>query len=639
MVKKQTPRLALFLLGRRTLFIALFQALLVLSALILSWLLRFDFSLPDRPLLLSAAAILILIRLGVFAWFNLFRGWWRYTGVSDVVDIVKAVAVGSLLFWGLLRYLLEVSSFPRSVYILEAILTAGALASVRLFSRVLSESMREDLKTSRKVVLIGAGHAAQTVIREIKGAGSGYIPVACVDDDRSKLGIKLNGVPVVGTVDQLPHLAEQVGVDEVLIAVPSATGAQMRKFVEICERARVKFKTVPSLCEIIAGKVSVNEVRDVDLEDLLGREPIRVDLEAVRKRIKGRGVIVTGAAGSIGSELCRQILDYGPRKLICVDQSETGVFYLRQELSSHQNGAQVIFCVADVRDRKAMLRIWKEYAPQHLFHAAAYKHVPIMESNVHEAVSNNVFALLDLLEVAEDAGCESFVLISSDKAVNPTSVMGATKRIGELILSSRPANGMRCTSVRFGNVLGSSGSVVPVLQEQLRKNQPLTVTHPDIKRFFMTTHEAVALVLQAFAIGDHGDTLVLDMGEPIRIMDLAKNLIRLSGKSEDEVPINITGLREGEKLHEELFYSDERMQPTPHQKIKRAQTASNGWSLLRQQLERLRTSMSQNGSESIRAQLKEIVPEFACPQSSVPESREESKDSEAAAFHEAAASD
>ena len=321
--------------------------------------------------------------------------------------------------------------------------------------------------------------------------------------------------------------------------------------------------------------------------------------------------MVTGAAGSIGSELCRQILDYEPAVLVCLDQSETGIFYLEQELSKVTAAAQTVFCVADIEDGERITNIFAEYRPEAVFHAAAYKHVPVMERNVQEAVKNNIFALLSLLDIAEESGCKSFVLLSSDKAVNPTSIMGATKRIGELIIACRPPKGMRCVSVRFGNVLGSNGSVVPLFQEQLRKNQPLNITHPDVKRFFMTRVEAVSLVLQAFVIGNRGDTLVLDMGEPVRILDLARALIRLTGKSEREVSIKFTGLREGEKLNEELFYAKEEVHETSFAKIKRIRSPLDGWSQLQRQLNELRGSLSIDGAGPVRRQIKKIVPEYS----------------------------
>ena len=592
-------------------FIGIFQAYLIICSLLVAWLLRFDFTLPYRSVLALSIPILLLSRLGAMAYFGLLRGWWRYVGIRDGVDILKAVVSGSILFWFIMRLALRATAFPRTIYILEALLTAGLLAGVRLLSRAVAESVKENLSSCKRVILIGAGSAAHTIIREIRRPDSHYVAVGCLDDDRSKLGIRIDNVRVLGTVDQLPEVLSSEPADEVLIAVPSATGSQMRRFVEISNRAKISFRTVPALKDIIAGQVAVSQLREVRLEDLLGREPVQIDLEAVRREISGRTVLVTGAAGSIGSELCRQILDYSPEKLICLDQSETGVFFLRLSLIEHKNGAKLEFCVADVSDSEGVRRVLGDYKPEIIFHAAAYKHVPLMESNVQEAVKNNVLGLIALLGVADEAGCKNFVLISSDKAVNPTNIMGATKRTCELIMSAKPQNGMRCVSVRFGNVLGSNGSVVPVLTQQLHNREPLTITHPDIKRFFMTTREAVALVLQAFVIGKHGDILVLDMGEPVKIVDLARTLIRLSGKSEADVEIRFTGLREGEKLREELFYEHEEVIPTSCEKIKRTKGLLRDWPELRRQLDELQASMSVDGAAPVRTKMKEIVPEYS----------------------------
>jgi FlaA1/EpsC-like NDP-sugar epimerase len=381
----------------------------------------------------------------------------------------------------------------------------------------------------------------------------------------------------------------------------------------------MKFKTVPSLGDIIDERINVSQFRDVRLEDLLGRDQVEIDLKSIRKQIESQVVLVTGAAGSIGSELCSQILQYRPDKLVCLDHNETGIFYLQLELSKRENGNHIVFCVTDVGDRDRMNNLLAEHKPRIIFHAAAYKHVPMMETNVYEAVKNNVFALLSLLEIAELNGCPSFVLISSDKAVNPANVMGATKRLGELIISCRPAGFMRCVSVRFGNVLGSNGSVVPIFQKQIRDNQQLTITHPDMTRFFMTTHEAVSLVLEGFAIGNHGDTLLLDMGEPVRILDLARTLIRLSGKSEREVGIRFTGLRDGEKLFEELSYPAEEIHPTSSPKISQIRGTPHRGQDLKRHLGQLNTAMSGNRAAAIRAKMKEIVPEYTNGSDDLPE--------------------
>jgi len=604
-------RLPQLLFNRRPVFIYVFQTMLVFTSLVLAWLLRFDFSLPYRRVLLTSGLLLIVVRLITLRLFNLNHGWWHLASVSDAIDILKAVAAGSVAFFSVNRYLLGAVAFPRSVYFLEAVLTACFLAGARLGSRVLVESVRRDSSRSKRVVVVGAGFAAQMVIRELTRPNSGYVTVGCVDDDQSKIGVHIQGVPVLGTIDELEILVENNPVEEILIAIPSASGKQMRRITDACQKAKLPFKTVPALSDIIRGEASINQFREVRLEDLLGRETVQIDLEAVRNQIAAQTVIVTGAAGSIGSELCRQILDYSPARLICLDQSETGLFLLRLELVVHQNGTQVDFRVADVTDNERVRGLLSEFRPEIIFHAAAYKHVPLMESNVQEAVKNNVLGLLSLVGLADEAGCKNFVMISSDKAVNPSNIMGATKRTCELILSSRPQNGMRCVSVRFGNVLGSNGSVVPVLTQQLHNHQPLTITHPEIKRFFMTTREAVALVLQAFVIGKHGDILVLDMGEQVKIVDLARTLIRLSCKSERDVEIRFTGLRDGEKLSEELFYEHEEVIPTSCKKIKRTKGPLKDWPELCRQLEELRASMCIDGAAPVRAKMKEIVPEYS----------------------------
>src|SRR5713101_1506293 len=455
-------RLPQLLFHRRPVFIYVFQAMLVFSSLVLGWLLRFDFSLPYRRVLLTSGLLLIVVRLITLRLFNLNHGWWHLASVNDAMDILKAVALGSVAFFSVNRYLFGVVAFPRSVYFLEAVLTACFLAGARLGSRVLVESVQRDSSRSKRVMVVGAGFAAQMVIRELARPDSGYAAIGCVDDDISKIGIHIQGVPVLGTIDELEILVADNPAEEILIAIPSASGKQMQRITDACQRAKLAFKTVPTLRDIIRDEASINQFREVSLEDLLGREPVQLDLESVHNGIAGHTIIVTGAAGSIGSELCRQILEYGPDRLVCLDQSETGLFYLRLELDRHQNGAKVTFCVADVTDCERVRRLLSQVKPDIIFHAAAYKHVPMMESNVQEAVKNNVLGLIGLLDLAAEAGCKSFVLISSDKAVNPTNVMGATKRICELITSSKPPNGMRCVSVRFGNVLGSSGSVVPV---------------------------------------------------------------------------------------------------------------------------------------------------------------------------------
>jgi FlaA1/EpsC-like NDP-sugar epimerase len=580
-------------------------------------------------------------------------------GISDSLDVLKAVLTGSFAFFLIVRYGLQLNAFPLSIYVLEAIITFTLLAGVRVLSRMAVETVRPD-SSSKRLLLVGAGHAAQAIIRETRlenrpennGAlrnqevpnkevqnknEAGYQVIGCVDDDPLKKGLRIMGVPVFGQVKDLGKFVVSERIDEVLIAIPSATPAQMRRLVAICKEAGAAFRTVPAMSELIAGRVILQQVREVSLTDLLGRIPVDLDLESVREHIQGRVVMVTGAAGSIGSELCRQIRMFKPKLLVCLDQNETGIFHLqhqsgeprkargveagsgsgseqksqRKEDHDEDNAGREVFCVADFCNAERMRRIFLTYGVEIVFHAAAYKHVPVMESNVEEAVSNNIHGLLALLNVAQNSNCSAFVMISSDKAVNPTNVMGCTKRVGELILAAWPGEGLRCVSVRFGNVLGSNGSVIPLFQEQIRQNLPITVTHPDITRFFMTVTEAVSLVLQAFAIGRKGDILVLDMGEPVRVLDLAKTLARLSGKSRPE--FKFIGLRPGEKLFEELFYPTERVLPSACAKIACAEGAKLGWPALKRNLDELYVALSLGQTESMLARLRQIVPQFSYP--------------------------
>lgn len=601
--------LARTLLQHSHLFIALFQSILIFLALIFAWLLRFDFSLPYRTLLLSAAPILILVRLMALATFGLSHGWWRYSGLNEAFDILKGSALGSVAFFITIRWTLGLSAFPRSIYFLEPLLTITFLAGVRLASRAFFDSVHHDAH-SKRVAIIGAGVAAQMILREIRQPGSRCIAVACFDDDPSKRMLKIQGVPVMGAIADLPNVLAKHPVDEILIAIPSASASQIQRIVAFCEKTGVGFRTVPSLRELLTGSVGISQVREVNLEDLLGREPVHLDLASVSAHIRDKTVLVTGAAGSIGSEVCRQLLTCHPRKLLCADRNETGMFYLHRELEKLCPPDVGRFCVIDVSIPDEISRFCRTERPQVVFHAAAYKHLPLMQSNVRQAVRNNILGLVALMEAAERNGCESFVFISSDKSVAPSCVMGATKRVGELILSMRPSR-MRSLAVRFGNVLGSNGSIVPILQEQIRTSGELTITHPDASRFFMTIHEAVSLVLEAFSIGEHGEILVLDMGKPLGIVDLAKTLVRLSGKPEREVRIRFSGLRPGEKLSEELFHAHESIGRTAHPKIQIARAPVGDWSALEAQLQQLRLSMEIGDDRDISAALFSIVAAYA----------------------------
>jgi FlaA1/EpsC-like NDP-sugar epimerase len=586
------------------------QGLLISCSWYFAWLLRFEFTLPSTSLILAALPALLILRLVSMTLYNLLDGYWRYTGVRDIEDLVKSVALGSFGFVVVIRYLMAIKTLPISIYILEAVLTTALLGGARLACRwhLGRTAKRRKGDTGKRVLVVGAGDAAESLIRQL--SRNGYAPVGCVDDHPAKAKYTVHGVPVLGTTAQISELVMKYWIDEILIAVPSASGVEMRHIVARCKETKLRYRTVPGLLDLVAGKISLEQLREVTLEDLLGRDPVQMNLDAVRHQIENKVVMVTGAAGSIGSELCRQVLGYGPTTLICLDQAETPLFYLQQSFADHPSAPRVVYCLADIGNTDAMRGILSQRGVQVIFHAAAYKHVPMLEGNLVGALRNNVFGLLRLLDVASQSGCERFLLISSDKAVEPTSFMGCTKRLGELIISARPSSSMSCVSVRFGNVLGSQGSVIPILQEQIRTTQVVTITHPEITRYFMTIPEAVSLVLQAFTVGEHGSVLVLDMGEPIRIVDLAKLLIQLSGRSEDQIKIVFTGLRPGEKLFEELFYRNEEQLPTSQTKVLYTRANMMDWLHLSEHLAELQQVANEGSDEAIRAKVKEIIPEY-----------------------------
>jgi FlaA1/EpsC-like NDP-sugar epimerase len=596
------------LLRWRNWIIFLTQSVAICAALVLAWLLRFDFTLPHLRLLFAAASLLLVIRLTGIYFYRLNHGYWRYTGIGDLKDLVKAVFFGSVVFFAVLRGAGGIVLFPLSIYVIEGMLAFLFLAGLRVAVRVYFQWRRsQHLGTRTPVLVVGAGSAAVLLLQALKTAN--YVAVGLVDDDPAKQRTKLCGVPVFGPIDQLPFLAHRLGACETLIAIPSATAVQMLRITDFCVRAGLPFRTLPSLADLIAGKMQLSEFREVNLDDLLQREPVQLESDNVRAKLGGQVVMVTGAAGSIGAELCKQIVRFLPKKLICVDQAETPLFNLQQHTLAGSS-SDIIFSVADITDTRRMRRLLLDHDVRVIFHAAAYKHVPMTEENPYEGIKNNVFGVLNLVGTAEECGCEDFLLISSDKAVNPSSLMGCTKRLGEMIVGSREPSRMRCVSVRFGNVLGSQGSVIPVFQQQIRTRRCITVTHPEMTRYFMTIPEAVSLVLQAFTLGEHGNVLVLDMGEPVRIRDLAQTLIRMSGLKEQEIPIVYTGLRPGEKLSEELFYDAEVRRPTPIPKIMCAESTLPSWPDLTWRLNELLSVAHGRSVDLIRSKVKEIIPEY-----------------------------
>ena len=557
------------------------DALLIALAWYAAWIVRFD-SL-DVPVFyepyLSWETILLVvgIKLTIFVGFGFYNRWWRYVSMRDMWRAVLGAVVASLATY-LLFYFVSIHEvrLPRSVAALDVLLLLGVVATSRMLARTVIERPGPGslVAHGKEVLVVGAGDAGQLVIREMLKSRA-YTPIGLIDDDPRKKNLRVHGIRVLGTSDELPHILRDRKPDELLIAIPSASGEVRQRIVNAARDGGVPVKTLPGLYELIAGDHDLAaQIRPVQVEDVLGREPIEVDLEAISSYLAGETVLVTGAGGSIGAELCRQIARTGPQRLILVDLAETAMFEIERELVDERGFPAAVPVLADVGNRQKMRQLFERYRPGVVFHAAAYKHVPLMEANPLESVRNNVLGTKVVADVAAEFGARRFVLISTDKALNPSAVYGQCKGICEWIVEAYGARGdvpTSFTAVRFGNVLGSSGSVIPIFRRQIAKGGPVTVTHPEMTRYFMTIPEAVSLVIQAGAIGGRGEIFVLDMGEPVKILDLARNMIRLSGKEPDrDVPIEFIGARAGEKLHEELWGAGETVGDTSHPKISRA---------------------------------------------------------------------
>jgi FlaA1/EpsC-like NDP-sugar epimerase len=541
---------------------------------------RFDQGVPRYYDTLFRRTILIVvaIKLVVFVLFRFYDRWWRYVSIRDMWSAVRGVTAASLVASLTVYFFSPVAQvrLPRSVAIMDWLLLLGLVCGTRLLARSVIERPGTGLVArGKEVLIVGAGDAGQLVIREMqRNRQLGYTPIGLIDDDPRKKNLRIHGVRVLGTTDDLAHVLRDNRPDEVILAIPSASGEMRQRIVNVTRVGNVPVKTLPGLYELIADDNNLaTQLRPVQVEDVLGREPVEVDLESTAAYLKGATVLVTGAGGSIGSELCRQIARVGPQRLVLVDQGETALFEIERELVDERGFAACIPVLADCKSRGKMQQVFERYQPAVVFHAAAYKHVPLMEANPLESVRNNALATRLMAEVAVEAGTERFVLVSTDKAVNPKTVMGQSKALCEWIVEAYGARDdirTRFVAVRFGNVLGSSGSVIPIFRRQIAKGGPVTVTHPDMTRYFMTIPEAASLVVQAGAIGGRGDVFVLDMGEPVRILDLAMQMIRLSGKEpERDIDVDIVGTRPGEKLHEELWGEGEAAVATQHPKIMR----------------------------------------------------------------------
>jgi FlaA1/EpsC-like NDP-sugar epimerase len=558
-----------------------FDAVLIVAAWRLTFFLRFDKSVPVyyRHLLdWQVVAMVVAIKLSVFVLFGFYNRWWRYVSTRDMWGAARGVTVASALTY-LVLYAFpptHTSRLPRLVPVLDFLLLLAFVAGTRLLARTLIERPPAGIVAhGKEVLIIGAGDAGQLMVREMqRNRQLHYTPIGFVDDDPRKRGDRIHGVRVLGTTDDLAHLLRDNKPDEVLIAIPSAPGRVRQLIVETCRAEDVPVKTLPGLHELIAGDLNLGrQIRPVQVEDVLGRQQVEVDLGLVAAYVTDKTVLVTGAGGSIGSELCRQLARLGAAQLVLVDKGESALFEIERELTDERDFSAVIPVLANSGDRAKMRQVFERYQPQVLFHAAAYKHVGMLEANPLQAVANNVLATRTLAEVAVEFGVERFVLISTDKAANPKNVMGQSKAVCEWIVESfalHPEVDTRFVAVRFGNVRGSSGSVIPIFRKQIERGGPVTVTNPEMTRFFMTIPEASSLVVQAGAMGGRGQVYVLDMGEPVKIYDLAKQMIRLSGRNEDDIPIVFTGARAGEKVHEVLWNEGEAVGPTSHPKIMRA---------------------------------------------------------------------
>ena len=607
------PRVQAYALRYRKPVIILSHLCLISFSYYLSFVLRFDLSLPDpfRSVFFSTLPLVLLIKLLVFSIFRLFSGWWRYVGMSDLLDIIKAAAVAAPLTYAGIGLAYGLTNYPRSLFVIDPILTVLIIGGARFAVRAYYESARVYL-TQTNTLIIGAGRAGSVIARELRDNEQlDYNAVGFVDDDPTKKGVKIQGIKVLGNVEELPQLIKENDIRHIFIAIPSASGIQIQRIIEKCRECKVEFKTLPAISDIIKGSMSVGNLRSVRVEDLLGRKPVKLDLANIRTKLQGKVVLITGAAGSIGSELCRQIATFEPAKLVLFERSESDLFQIGLELKEHHQSLNCISVIGDILDVNRLRETFNSHRPNSVFHAAAYKHVPMMELNCFQAITNNVFGSYNVALIAKQFNVEDFVMISSDKAVNPTNIMGATKRIAELLILGLQHHSTRFVSVRFGNVLGSRGSVVPIFEQQIAARKPITVTHPDVKRYFMTIPEAVQLVLQASTMGKGGEIFVLDMGEPVKIVELARALIRLSGLvPETDIPITYTGLRPGEKLFEEIKLDGEGIKPTSHEKIRVLDGGEVSLDKVRRWLNDLGALVDSKNVHGLVNKLKEIVPEY-----------------------------
>jgi FlaA1/EpsC-like NDP-sugar epimerase len=598
--------------SRYTVF--LYDVLMIPVAWLGAFFLRFNLeAIPAEYLWLPLRylPIVMIVQGSLFWYFGLYRGAWRFASMPDLLRIVKAVVVGAILTAGALFLFNRLQYIPRSIFVLDALLLLMLLGGSRFVYRWFKDR-RLYAPEVRNVLIVGAGRSGEMLVRDmLRETSQVHRPVAFVDDDKAKHGVDIHGVRVAGSCEAIPRLVSKLDVELILLAVPSANSRQVRRIVDICESTDVEFRILPRIRDLVSGEVSINELRKVNIEDLLGRESVSLDWEAIMQGLQGKTVLISGGGGSIGAELCRQVARLRPGHLLICEQSEFNLYSIELELRRTFPEVKLTALLADIRDPVAIDRLLSQHKPQAVFHAAAYKHVPLLEHQLRAAVGNNVLGTRILASHAARHGCEVFVMISTDKAVNPSSVMGMTKRVAEIFCQNLSAiSSTRFITVRFGNVLGSAGSVIPLFQQQIAAGGPVTVTHPEITRYFMTIPEAAQLILQASVIGQGGEIFVLDMGEPVKISYLAEQLILLSGKRPGEdIEIVYTGLRPGEKLYEELFHESEKLTGTTHPKIMLANSRSMDFAVLEEKMQGLSQACDRDDAEQLRKLLCELVPE------------------------------
>ena len=602
-----------------------------ITALCLAYLLRFEFFLAhiDIKQIYQLLLWMVPLKFIIFLSFGLYGGMWRYTSVRDFWRLAQACFLSTLIVMVIILTINRFEGYSRSIFIGDGVITfvlaGGVRMAIRSFYAVYMNNGAEIYPLVNthltRVLIIGAGDAGEKILREIiENYTLNYKVVGFIDDDAGKQGQTIHGIPILGTLERLPAIVKRANIQQILIAVPSATGDQIRRIVEVCQISNTPYKILPGIGELINGRVSVKLLRDINYEDLLGRSPVQLDTKGIRNYLDGKTVLITGCGGSIGSELCRQVMKYQPRKLILLDLSESSLFHIQMEMQNDNYGYPCEVVLGRVQNEDLMNHVFEKYKPDVVFHAAAFKHVPMLEKNPWEAVFNNIIGSRVLMETAIRNHVERFVVVSTDKAVRPSSVMGASKRVTELIMQCQQGNGTKLMAVRFGNVIGSSGSVIPFFRRQIEKGGPVTVTHPEVNRFFMTIPEASQMILQAGMMGEGGEIFILRMGTPVKILDMARDLIRLSGKEPDvDIKIVFTGLRDGEKLYEELITVGEGIVPTEHRKVMvlRTNDLFNGIKIpqeakkqLYREIDELAKIAARHDSKGIKIKLKEIVPEY-----------------------------